>query len=360
MNIYKKINNFITEENLKNTKIEKIDDNQVSIKNFPSIFGDILNKNGIIVNSEVLKREASAYKELIELYPYQKFMLDGHAEKNVSYTYSYDLVIGYITDIRYNVTDNCVYIDFNLFNKDNIFEKIIYQKLPLGVSSILQPIETYEIRYDEIFETDKWDKQDIGNYKVNPSVKNKIIESIKKYEGFEFYFNDIISFKYIKDFKLLRFDVVWMPAYETFITGISAMRNYNRIPDEDPIVITGDTNSKQFDNFLVNTLTKLEPVVGDYSKRIIDLSIKYLSKEPDIIYSAAYNTNLSKITNSNQVWKFLNTKDKINKYIYSQISPFYLDFLVKDYITKYRLNLNKNKIITFNGYKPIIKENDNN
>lgn len=348
--VIRKVNNFITEDTQKNTKIEKISEDWILIKNFPSIFGDVINKNGLFIDSKLLEREVLAYKDLMYQFPYHRYILDGHAERNVHYAYSYDMVIGYVEDIKYSPVDRGVYIDFKLYNKNNIFEKVVYPKLPLGISSIFFPIEKYEIYLDSLFDRGARDG-------VPPGLKNKILDSINKYEGLSFYFDNMLYIDYLVDGKLLRFDLVWMPAYETFITGINMSNSLNYTLD--PIKIIAPVKRKDFDKYLVDKLLNLDSkLLNSVDKKIIESSIKYLNKEPDIIYAAKYKSDLSKILNapSDRIQNTLNVLPNRNKNFESKILPFYVDLYIKEYISNYRLNLDSNEIVEFQGYKPLIRK----
>lgn len=315
--------------NVNEINIEYIDDYKIKIINFPSIEGNKINKNGLFIPSELLKEEVNNYKNLIKKYPYYRYMLDGHQEKNIEYVYSYDSVIGYIEDIRYDVVNNIVLIDFILFNKDNIIDKIIKSGFPISVSSIFYPDEVIDIPLEYLINDDY-----NLNYYISKNEYNRIKQIFDRdIKYLSEHSRELLYLTYLKKGRLIRFDVVQFPAYESW----GWIRNSINKNENIDIKISGFDNIKKLDDYIINNIKNYN--TNDYiTNKKIEYIYNCISKSPDLIISKFYSNKIKNMPKSNNLF---------NNFI---------DLYVIPYIEKYRIFNNMYKIINIHGYKPLINK----
>ncbi len=102
------IKNFTTSTLLNNVDITETD-THVIIKNFPSAFGDMQNKNNRVYDWQSLVYAANWFNEVIIDNPYFKYIFDGHKDDD-----SYEFLAGSIINLRVEPKYKCIMLDLKI------------------------------------------------------------------------------------------------------------------------------------------------------------------------------------------------------------------------------------------------------
>lgn len=138
--------NFTTNTLLDNVDITETD-THVIIKNFPSAFGDMQNKNNRVYDWQSLEYAAEWFNTVIIDNPYFRYVFDGHKDDD-----SYEFLVGSIINLRTEPKYKCIMVDLKI-NKGckswPLIKNILKDGEPIGISMrILSPNSMYISKSD--------------------------------------------------------------------------------------------------------------------------------------------------------------------------------------------------------------------
>lgn len=258
----KEVLNAAQNTNIKITIAES--DSLIIFKNFLAFRGDFENKNGIVYDQNMVKQAVEQYKAAIEKFPYFKYMLDGHLNKEMSDSPdSYKNIIGFIKNIQTDDKYKAVFIDFAIFKNHptgKIIKDCLDNDLPIGVSAVIYASDAYKIPRVDL-------------KRINPDVVF-LDEVYPELSNFYHYENTPEVIYYTGDGFITRIDVVYKPAFETHTKSVET-RGY--------LINSVKNNQKNFNPKVYNStyIEKYESNVPEIKDKNKNNSIITIEKDRD-------------------------------------------------------------------------------